>query len=346
MSKFIVLDIVFYANSLNYDQGSGNIQELKKITKWDGKQYTLVSRYALRYSILHHAHSLYRENWSLAGAEQLNNNQGVVQAQGDAASLIRDFPEFDLFGYMMTETGAAANTRVATVTISHAVSLTPFSYDSHFNANLDVARRSGDPTSINPFTIEEHYTHYVYSIVLDLERVGAIDNGGEDRLLLDLPAKAERIKRLLNAVCTLKRQIKGRTEDLSPKLLFVGLYDNEPYQSFKDRIVLADEYQEECIQTEEPVANGTKIIRRIVKTSKPLFEIYGLAEKTPISKEGVIKQVVEFIREKKSDADVIVPATSQKKEKEDVSAKEPNVLFYKGDEMRVNFKKNDKNTSA
>jgi len=52
MGRFIVLDIVFYGGSLNYDQGSGNYQELKKITKWDGKQYTLVSRYALRYSLL------------------------------------------------------------------------------------------------------------------------------------------------------------------------------------------------------------------------------------------------------------------------------------------------------
>jgi len=35
--KYIVLDVVFYGSSLNYDQGQGNYQELKKITKWDGK---------------------------------------------------------------------------------------------------------------------------------------------------------------------------------------------------------------------------------------------------------------------------------------------------------------------
>lgn len=39
MSRFIVMDIVFYGGSLNYDQGTGNYQELKKITKWDGRQY-------------------------------------------------------------------------------------------------------------------------------------------------------------------------------------------------------------------------------------------------------------------------------------------------------------------
>ena len=57
--RYIVLDVVFYANSLNYDQGEGNYQELKKITKWDGRQYVLVSRYALRYSILHWANKLF-----------------------------------------------------------------------------------------------------------------------------------------------------------------------------------------------------------------------------------------------------------------------------------------------
>ncbi len=42
MGRFVVMDVVFYGNSLNYDQGTGNYQELKKITKWDGRQYSLV----------------------------------------------------------------------------------------------------------------------------------------------------------------------------------------------------------------------------------------------------------------------------------------------------------------
>lgn len=320
MSKFVVLDVVFYANSLNYDQGSGNIKELKKITKWDGKQYTLVSRYALRYSILHHANKLFPEEWKLAGNSELNNDQGVVQAKGDASELIKNFPEFDLFGYMMTESGSAASTRPATAAISHAVSLVPFNYDNHFNANLDMAKRSGKPKSINPFILEEHHTYYVYSIVVDLDRVG-VSEGNERKEVLDNPAKAKRIGQLLETIAFLKRQIAGRPEDLSPKLLLVGLYDGKPYQSFKDRIVLADEYGEEITQTEEAVENGTKIVRRTVKTTRPVFEIYGVNEESKLTIEEIKDKIKSFIEQ-------------QQKEHGEV-------LLHQAEEIKVRFKQDD-----
>lgn len=295
MGKFIVVDVVFYANSLNYDQGSGNIQELKKITKWDGKQYTLVSRYALRHSILYHAHSLFGDKWHLAGSDELSNDQGVVQAKGEPKDLIEKFPEFDLFGYMMTKGKEAATTRSAVAALSHAVSLVPFNYDSHFNANLDVAKRSGKPTSINPFTREEHYSYYVYSIVIDCSRLGKVD--GDNEPVLGDDKKIDRINQLVEAVLTLKRQIKGEREDISPKILVVGLYNNTPYESFKDRLALADEYEEEVTQTEEKAENGTKIIRRIIKTNKPKFEIYGLETPTIVDKTKIKDEIEKFMKQ-------------------------------------------------
>jgi len=320
MSRFIVLDIAFYANSLNYDQGSGNVQELKKITKWDGKQYTMVSRYALRYSILHHGNQIFgNEKWPLAGNNELNNDKGVVQASGDSKQLIKIFPEFDLFGYMMTESKQSANTRSSTATLSHAVSLVPFNYDNHFNANLDVAKRAmkedKEKPPINPFPVEEHYTYYVYSIVIDLNRVG-FDEKGES--VLSKEDKEERIEQLLDSVITLKRQIKGRTEDLSPKVMLIGLYGNKPYQSFKDRICLADEYQEEVIEQEENVENGTKKVRRTVKTNKPLFKIYGTTQKDNCSKEEIKEKVKNFVGQE------------DQEEKEEV-------LFSKADEIEARF---------
>jgi len=311
MGKFIVLDVVFYASSLNYDQGSGNIQELKKITKWDGKQYTFVSRYALRYSILHHAHSLFGEKWPLAGKEQLKlENGGVVQANGDAKELVKNFPEFDFFGYMMTKSGQGADTRPAVAALSHAISLVPFNYDSHFNANLDVRRRSGNSGS-NPFTIEEHYSYYIYSVVIDLNRLGTTD--GTD--IVDDSKKVERIEQLMNTILTLKRQIKGRVEDLAPKLMVVGLYNETPYKSFKDKIALANEYEEEITQTEEKIEGGTKIFRRIVKTNKPRFEVYDLGASETYDVPRLITKVSEF----------------SKKD----GGKDGGLLFYKDAEIEV-----------
>ncbi|MEM3172232.1 MAG: type I-B CRISPR-associated protein Cas7/Cst2/DevR [Candidatus Nitrosotenuis sp.] len=312
-SKFIVLDVVFYGNSLNYDQGSGNIQELKKITKWDGKQYTLVSRYALRYSILHHANSLFGDKWPLADDKVLSIKQqkvqsdekNVVQPEGEPEKLVKEFPEFDLFGYMMTKGGESATTRSAVAALSHAVSLVPFNYDTHFNTNLDVAKRANKPKNINPFTREEHYSYYVYSIVIDLNRLGIIDDDKKTAVLED-DEKITRINQLVDVILTLKRQIKGEQEDLSPKILVAGLYNNMPYESFKDRIALADEYEEEITQNEEKVENGTKILRRTIKTNKPKFEIYGLKEPLKIDKVEIKGRIKDFLAKDEKTSSVLL----------------------------------------
>ena len=179
--KFIVLDIVFYGSSLNYDQGSGNLQELKKITGWDGKQYTLVSRYALRYSLLKTGEQL--GLWNLAPGNILERSRGEGEGktviQPSIKSLlsgeILKYPDYDFFGYLITGT-IPQNSREAPVKISHAVSITPYNYDSHFCANLDLAMRiksAGKVGNIdpNPFTVEEHKTYYIYTDVIDVDRI-------------------------------------------------------------------------------------------------------------------------------------------------------------------------------
>ena len=188
--KFIVLDIVFYGSSLNYDWGGGaNYQPLKKIIKWDGRQYVLVSRYALRYSILHWANTLFPDVWRLAGTDVLRaEKQDVVRLKSENEvkkelkmrykeflqnKVFAQYPEFDLFGFMIAEKGSqqGALTRISPVKISHAVSLTPYNLDSHTMANLDVMRRAGGKGS-NPVTTEEKADFYVYNVTIDVERIG------------------------------------------------------------------------------------------------------------------------------------------------------------------------------
>ncbi len=363
------MDVVFYGNSLNYDQGSGNYQELKKITKWDGKQYTLVSRYALRYSILETAKKV--GLWDVADGSKLQRagegEQTVIQPAEEIllSGEILKYPEFDLFGYLITST-TPQNFREAPVKISHAVSLTPFAYDALFNANIGLANRMRKATGgmdPNPFTAEEHETYYQYSVVVDIEKIGKIEiylaktikEGNKQRTMnsveikkddkgnidfkinysgkkeplmfkyqenadkniyiskLILPFKEndnkvkfskelkeyiefndnvgamiieyrlrdkkikERVKELIKAIFNLKRSIKGRDEDLSPKLMVVGIYKDTPYKTFKDKIILVDEYvSEEYDEIEEYEKDGKKIYRvrhRITKSRKPVFEI-------------------------------------------------------------------------
>ncbi|MCZ7399048.1 MAG: type I-B CRISPR-associated protein Cas7/Cst2/DevR [Candidatus Methanoperedens sp.] len=236
----------------------GNYQELKKITKWDGKQHILVSRYALRYSILHWANKLFPDKWKLAGREEFELVKGGVAHPKQTLindKNILDFPEFDLFGFMIAEKGEAkaATTRVSPVKISHALSFTPYNYDSHFMANLDVMKRAGGPGS-NPVTIEEKKDFYVYNVVIDVNRVGKYtkeEHGDEKVGDISIDNMSERIIQLVETIFHLKREIKGRMEDLSPWLVICGLYNNGKYETYLDKIELAKSHLYKVITKEK-----------------------------------------------------------------------------------------------
>lgn len=370
------MDIVFKASSLNYDQGSGNYQELKKITRWNGKQYTLVSRYALRYSILETLMGI--SKFKIADGEKMqlagDRDNKVIQPAPELllSGEILKYPEFDLFGYLITSTDPQ-NFRTSPVKLSHAISMTPFSYDALFNANLGMANRLrkiyGDMKP-NPFTSEEHETFYIYSITIDLDKIGKLDlylkkggtlkrghdgkekwkiesiekdgdkikiklkeekkNGREEIIethasikVLDLNDKDiyhvvystddayEKIETLIKSILNLHRPIKGRDENLSPKLIVLGLYDNAPYKTFKDRISLVDEITEESIDeiTETPTKNGkiVKVVHKTVKSTKPKFRIYGLSGETEhIDEQKIFEKVEKFLKNKNEKEEIHV----------------------------------------
>jgi len=298
MGKYIVLDIVFYGSSLNYDWGGGtNYQELKKITKWDGRQYVLVSRYALRYSILHWANRMFPDSWKLADKEALTiekdgNKRGVAHPKKDLIDekKILEYPEFDLFGFMIAKKGGdeAALTRVSPVKISHALSMTPTNIDSHTMANLDMVRRAGE-TGSNPTTIEEKTDFYIYNITIDVDRVGKyLKKEHNDEKIGNIeinPTLAkERIAQLVDAVLNLKRDIKGRREDLSPWLMIVGLYDDGRYETFADKIVLDKKTHYKVIRRYKKEGDTEIIENQIEEGLMPLFRISSTEakDKTPI----------------------------------------------------------------
>lgn len=370
MGRFLVMDVVFYGSSLNYDQGSGNYQELKKITRWDGRQYTLVSRYALRYSLLETGRKL--GLWEMVEGENLyragSGDNTVIQPATDLlfTGKILLYPEFDLFGYLITSI-TPQNFKSAPAKLSHAISMTPFNYDALFNANLGMANRMRKvygEMKPNIFTAEEHETFYLYSLVVDLDDVGVVDvfvtlgsevtlgrdeknkeikmriediikESGRVKFILknkkekkelvqsekvilesfekinnklvhirySLPPeeKKERVEKLIRGVLSLKRSIKGREEDLRPRLLVLGIYKDTPYQTFKDRIQLLDEYSEEGYdEIEESEENGKKVVRIkhiVSKSKKPVFQIEGLSKDIDVAElnESAILAAIETL---------------------------------------------------
>lgn len=295
--KYISMDVVFYGSSLNYDWGGGtNYQELKKITKWDGRQYVLVSRYALRYSILHWANKLFPDEWKLAGSNELIYEKGEVARlrdedelkntpyenlsyEGFIKKIFEEFPEFDLFGFMVAKGGSQepALTRVSPVKISHAISMTPTNLDAHTMANLDMVRRAGGRGS-NPVTIEEKTDFYVYNITIDVERIGKYlkrEHGGKKvgDISIDQDKAKQRIVQLIETILSLKRDIKGRREDLSPWLVVLGIYRDGRYETFIDKIRLERKTHYRIKRTHRKEGDTEIIENEIEEGLMPLFRI-------------------------------------------------------------------------
>lgn len=222
----LTFSMVFEAQSANYGEGTGNISQLKKMTRADGETYTYISRQAIRYNIVKQMHC---DNTPVEDA-------GV--AQFAPKTTIEEYPEIDLFGYMKTSSKKSEGeqkTRAAVVRLSNAVSLERYNSDLDFLTNMGLAKRANINNAIAQSEI--HNTFYAYSITIDLDQVGEDSN---DNISMSNEEKARRVKLLLETVQFLYRDIKGRRENLSPIFIVGGVYQRKnPY--FEGRIALHQE---------------------------------------------------------------------------------------------------------
>lgn len=224
MNKGLTLSIIMEANSANYGESMGNISALKKISRSGGNGYTYISRQALRYSIVNQL------GWDNTPIDPSGSgDKTVIQFAPDAT--IKDYPEIDLFGYMKTSKGNNSITRSAAVRLSNAVSLEPFNADLDFLTNIGLAsRKEGVKNSIAQSEI--HKSFYAYTITIDLEKVGV-----DKDVFIQNNQRAERISELLKTIQFLHREIRGRSENLSPVFAIGGLYKRKtPF--FENRLNL------------------------------------------------------------------------------------------------------------
>ena len=215
--KGLTFTAIFLAESANYGEGIGNVATLKKISRNRGEQYTYISRQAIRYNIV----------------EQLGENKANVKAEGSgdkkvvqfsAETTIKDYPELDFFGYMKTVKGDNSKNRSAIVRLSNAVSLETFKGDLEFLTNKGLVDRIDRDEKIFPniAQAEIHKSYYRYTVTIDLDKIG-IDE--LDEIEIENEEKARRVKKLLDIISLLYRDIKGRREDLKPLFVIGGVYD-------------------------------------------------------------------------------------------------------------------------
>ena len=222
--KGLTMTFVFEAESANYGEGVGNVTSLKKISRDGGRAYTYISRQALRYNII---------NQMGCDNTPLDLYKDVIQFAPDAT--IKDYPEIDLFGYMKTI--KPTRTRPAVTRLSNAIALETFNADLDFLTNKNLLDRYNEDVSkkkngSNISQSEIHKSYYSYTITIDLDKVGIDKN---DKIEIENSEKAERVKKLLDAVKFLYRDIKGRRENLSPVFAIGGVYSiKNPF--FENRV--------------------------------------------------------------------------------------------------------------
>lgn len=267
-NKYLHLAVIFKASNLNYGEGVGNILTLKKVAT-EGKNYSYISRQALRYDIVRMLDELY--GYKLT---EVNKDAGVIQFAETAT--IKDFPEIDFFGYMKTEKKKKkkktdgsevegeeekkTKIRKGIVRLTDAVSLEPFNNELEFGTNKGLADRIPNNTGNDIFQAEIHRSYYCYTITCNLDEIG-IDP--VYKITLDNNEKADRIKKLLNVIKLLNRDIRGKRENLSPLFVIGGLYDvGNPF--FYNRIKLS--FTKDKILLNEKLINGTSAIKTLEKT--------------------------------------------------------------------------------
>ncbi len=249
MAKHVTLTVLFEGSNLNYGEGFGNIQSLKKVSS-KGKNYSYISRQALRYDIVR----IMNEEFGVA-LTPIGKDGKVIQF--DKNAFITDFPEIDLFGYM--KTGSNANKgnqeiRKAIVRLTDAVSIEPYNNDMDFGNNMGLARRKeGEDNGL--FQSEIHKAFYSYTITIDLDKIGIDDN---DKTKLSDDEKEKRIKTLLDSIKILYRDIKGKRENLAPCFVIGGVFDSgNPF--FYNRVGL--DFQKDKILL------NTRMINDVLKTT-------------------------------------------------------------------------------
>lgn len=270
----LTITIVFKGESLNYGEGIGNISELKKLSRGNGKVYTFASRQAIRYDIARLGNKMF--NWNLETVDKL---QGTIQFKEGLS--IEDSEEMDLFGYMKTskkkdDKDGGSTTRSAAVRLSNAISLEDYKSDMDFLNNKGLADR------INQFpnlaNIEQHLSYYTYTVTIDLSKIGK-----DGAIELPNEEKQKRVIELLEIIKVLNRDIRGRQENLSPLFIIGGMYGlNTPY--FLGRIKLENKDDGFSINTnvlkdtmklkigENTIENDTKIgiVKDIFKNEQEL----------------------------------------------------------------------------
>ena len=217
--KKTALTLTVIANmTSNYGESLGNISSVQKVYR-GGKEYATRSRESLKNAICVQA-GLYDDlQTSNDGAMQKLVTKDINAATCKALE----------GGYMSTKD--VTYIRNSSFYLTDAVAAEPFINDARFHNNLFLATNFAKANGLNvqnnasecglmPYQYEYDKSIKIYSITIDLEKVGVDENFGAEA---DNEEKCSRVLSIIDAVENLTLVVKGNLDNAEPIFVVGGL---------------------------------------------------------------------------------------------------------------------------
>ncbi|WP_074017008.1 type I-B CRISPR-associated protein Cas7/Cst2/DevR [Fusobacterium massiliense] len=214
------LTITIVANmTSNYSEGLGNISSVQKIYR-DRNVYAIRSRESLKNAIMVQS-GMYEDLETEAnGATQKKVDENLNATNCRALE----------GGYMNTK--ESTYVRNSSFYLTDAISTESFINETRFHNNLYLATNFANANNLNvqkdagkvglmPYQYEYEKSLKVYSLTIDLEKVGKDPNFPDKEA--DNKEKFERVKSILEAIENLSLIVKGNLDNAEPVFAIGGL---------------------------------------------------------------------------------------------------------------------------
>ena len=217
ITKALTMTIISNMTS-NYGESLGNISSVQKVYR-GGNEYATRSRESLKNAICVQSGFYDDLQTSNDGAMQKLVTNDINAATCRALE----------GGYMSTKD--ITYIRNSSFYLTDAVATEPFINDARFHNNLYLAtnyakangknvQKDAEECGLKPYQYEYDKSSKIYSLTIDLEKIGKDDNFGAEA---DNDEKCQRVIALLDAVENLSLVVKGNLDNAEPIFIVGGL---------------------------------------------------------------------------------------------------------------------------
>lgn len=208
----------------NYSEGLGNISSVQKVYK-NRAVYSIRSRESLKNALMVQSGMYQDLRTVVSGATQKNVTPELNASNCRALE----------GGYMCTV--ADTYVRNSSFYLTDAISTESFVNETRFHNNLYLATNYAKANGLNvqvnagtvglmPYQYEYEKSPKVYSITIDLEKIGKDENFKQEAGAVE---KYERVKCILEAVQNLSLVVKGNLDNAEPMFIIGGLSERKTH---------------------------------------------------------------------------------------------------------------------